>query len=140
MSSCTTGGEESQHAIIDELEWAREDAKLASDAQRDAAVDDLIALVGGVDGILQAQARSDAAYFLGVRGMAWDDARASQLHAGVLKAYRWQYIVSGALEPRFQAVLGSLASKAQVQRIQDALEPLAYAAPTPHGASLATAH
>ena len=30
--------EESQHAIIDELEWAREDAKLASDAQRDAAV------------------------------------------------------------------------------------------------------
>ena len=52
--------EESQHAIIDELEWLREDAKLASDAQRDAAVGDLIALVGGVDGILQAQAKADA--------------------------------------------------------------------------------
>jgi hypothetical protein len=34
--------EESQHAVIDELEWAREDAKLPSDAARDAAVDDLI--------------------------------------------------------------------------------------------------
>ena len=49
--------EESQHAIIDELEWIREDAKLASSEARDAAVDDLIALVGGVDGILQGQAR-----------------------------------------------------------------------------------
>ena len=36
--------EESQHAIIDEMEWVREDRKLASEAERDAAVDDLIAL------------------------------------------------------------------------------------------------
>jgi hypothetical protein len=60
--------EESQHAIIDELEWMREDAKLASDAARDAAVEDLIALVGGVDGILQAQAKADADYFLAASG------------------------------------------------------------------------
>ena len=39
--------EESQHAILDELEWTREDAKLTPEA-RDAAVDDLIALVGAV--------------------------------------------------------------------------------------------
>ena len=38
--------EESQHAILDELEWVREDKKLTSDAARDAAIDDLIALVG----------------------------------------------------------------------------------------------
>jgi hypothetical protein len=62
--------EESQHAIIDELEWIREDAKLASSEARDAAVDDLIALVGGVDGILQGQAAADAEYFLRVVGMA----------------------------------------------------------------------
>ena len=121
--------EESQHAIIDALEWAREDAKLASDAQRDAAVDDLIALVGGVDGILQMQARTDAAYFLSVSGMASDDSRASEVNATVLRAYRWQYIVSGAMEPRFQNVLGSLVSAAQMQRIQAALAPLAYAVP-----------
>ena len=36
--------EESQHAILDELEWVRENAKLTPEA-RDAAVDDVIALV-----------------------------------------------------------------------------------------------
>ena len=41
--------EESQHAILDELEWQREDRKLSIE-QRDRAVDDLIALVGAVDG------------------------------------------------------------------------------------------
>jgi hypothetical protein len=122
--------EESQHAIIDELEWQREDAKLEADAQRDAAVDDLIALVGGVDGILQAQAKADAAYFMSASGMAPHGPHAAQVDATVLKAYRWQYIVSGALEPRFRKVLGSLVSAAQMQRIQEALAPLTYAVPT----------
>jgi len=121
--------EESQHAIIDELEWEREDAKLKDDAQRDAAVDDLIALVGGVDGILQAQAQADAAYFLQVSGMAQDGERAELVNATLLKAYRWQYIVSGTLEPRFQKVLGGLVSAAQMARIQAALAPLSYAVP-----------
>jgi hypothetical protein len=121
--------EESQHAIIDVLEWAREDARLASDAQRDAAVDDLIALVGGVDGILQGQAQADAAYFLTVSGMAPDGERAAQVNATLLKAYRWQYIVSGTLEPRFQKVLGGLVSAAQMARIQAALAPLSCAVP-----------
>ncbi|MEO8674633.1 MAG: hypothetical protein ABI569_03590, partial [Casimicrobiaceae bacterium] len=53
--------EEAQHAILDELEWKREDGKLTPEA-RDAAVDDLIALVGAVDGILQAQAAADTHY------------------------------------------------------------------------------
>lgn len=121
--------EESQHAVIDELEWAREDGKLASDAERDRAVDDLIALVGGVDGIVQAQAQADAAYFLAVAAASLDADRAAQVQATLLKAYRWQYIVSGALEPRFQQVLASLVSAAQRQRIQAALAPLSYAAP-----------
>jgi len=121
--------EESQHAIIDELEWVREDAKLASDAERDRAVDDLITLIAGVDGILQAQARCDAAYFLHACGMDDDDERAADVHAVVLKAYRWQYIVSGAGEPRFQKVLASLVSDSQMQRIQAALAPLAHAVP-----------
>jgi hypothetical protein len=120
--------EESQHAIVDELEWVREDAKLTAD-QRDAAVDDLIALVGGVDGILQAQAKSDTAYFLDVAGMASDGVRAVQVHNAVLKAYRWQYIVSGVMEPRFQKILQGLISPAQMTRIVTALAPLTYAVP-----------
>ena len=120
--------EESQHAIVDELEWVREDAKLTADA-RDAAVDDLIALVGGVDGILQAQAKSDTAYFLDVTGMPNDGVRASEVHDTVLKAYRWQYIVSGLMEPRFQKILQGLISQAQMTRIVTALAPLTYATP-----------
>ena len=55
--------EESQHAIIDELEWRREDAQL-TDTERDTGVTDLIDLVAAVDGIVQMQAASDADYFL----------------------------------------------------------------------------
>ena len=125
--------EESQHAILDELEWAREDRKLSA-AQRDGAVDDLIALVGGVDGILQAQAKADAAYFLRACGMAADAGRATQVEATVLKAYRWQYIVSGVMEPRFQALLGEMVDAGQMARVLDALAPLMEARPKRPGA------
>lgn len=121
--------EESQHAIIDELEWLREDAKLGSSAARDTAVGELIELVGGVDGILQAQAKSDTRYFLRTMKLAEEGPRADRVGATVLKAYRWQYIVSGALHPHFQKLLGSLVDEAQMARIQAALAPLAYAVP-----------
>lgn len=121
--------EESQHAIVDELEWAREDAKLADGAARDAAVDDLIALVGGIDGILRAQAEADAAYFVAACARPQVADCADEVAATVLKAYRWQYIVSGAIEPRFQALLGGLVNTAQMARVQAALAPLAGAMP-----------
>jgi hypothetical protein len=44
-----------------------EDARL-SPAERDAAVDGLIALVGAVDGILQAQAKAGSRYFFDIAG------------------------------------------------------------------------
>ena len=119
--------EESQHAVLDELEWIREDAKLDS-AAREAAVCDLIDLVVAVDRILQAQAAADSAYFLD-HARPFDHARAERIAATMLKAYRWQYIVSGVVEPRFRKVLASLVSDAQMARIQAALAPLAYAVP-----------
>jgi hypothetical protein len=120
--------EESQHAVLDELELAREDARLDK-AQRDAAVGDLIHLVGAVDGILQAQAQADTRYFCQIAGMAQDADRVMQIEATVLKAYRWQYIVSGVMEPRFQKLLFSLLDEEQTARIQNALAPLTYAVP-----------
>jgi hypothetical protein len=65
--------EESQHAILDEMEWLRENARLDA-AQRDQAVDQLIGLVGAVDGICQMQAQADAEYFVQVAGRAFDAA------------------------------------------------------------------
>ena len=115
--------EESQHAILDEIEWRAEDARL-SEAERDAAVDDLIALVGAVGGILRAQAKADADYFIASlnRSLAADEKAA--IHATVLRAYRWQYIVSGVQDPRFTGVLGELVSEAQMARIGAALAPI----------------
>jgi hypothetical protein len=120
--------EESQHAILDEIALVEEDAKLDK-ARRDTAVGDLITLVGAVDGILQAQAASDAGYFCSIAGASFSDAHREQIHALVLKAYRWQYIVSGVMEPRFQKVLFALVDEAQGARIQAALAPLTYAVP-----------
>jgi hypothetical protein len=120
--------EESQHAILDEIELVAEDRKLTP-AERDTAVDQLIGLVGAVDGILQNQARADADYFIAIASRPFSAEEAAQIHAGVLKAYRWQYIVSGVMEPRFQKTLFSLVDAAQAERIHEALAPLTYAVP-----------
>ena len=115
--------EESQHALLDEMEWKRHDAGITTE-QRDKAVDEFIELVSAVDGILQAQARSDADYFRTACGRAVDDEEARQIEAGFLEAYRWQYIHSGAQHPRFGEVLSGLITPAQGERIQAALATL----------------
>ena len=115
--------EESQHAIMDELEWRREDKKM-SEVERDQAVDDLIALVVAVDGILQAQSTADAEYFLKISDRNLTEQQQEKVMHGLLKAYRWQYIVSGVEHPKFQEILGSLITEAQGERIANALAPL----------------
>jgi hypothetical protein len=115
--------EESQHAILDELEWVRHDAELTAD-KRDRAVDEFIELVAAVDGILQAQAKADAGYFAAKCGRAVHEAEAGAIEAAFLKAYRWQYIHSGAQHPHFGKVLSSLITENQGQRIQSALATL----------------
>jgi len=115
--------EESQHAILDELEWQRENAKLTP-AQRDQAVTDLIDLVAAVDGILQMQAAADVDYFLRVCGRVFDKTQTNRVKETLLSAYRWQYIVSGVQDARFQKILGGMITEAQMQRIGAALAPI----------------
>jgi hypothetical protein len=115
--------EESQHAILDELEWLREDDKLTP-GERDQAVDDLIELVGAVDRILQAQTAADVQYFLTVCGRSFEPEEVETIKTGILKAYRWQYIVSGVQHPRFQKILGGLITEAHGHRINGALAPI----------------
>jgi hypothetical protein len=115
--------EESQHAILDELEWMRENGRLTA-AQRDQGVDDLIALVGAVDGILQMQAAADAAYFEANCGQKFSSEQSSRIARTFLDAYRWQYIVSGVQDERFSQILGGMLSAEQARRIGKALEPI----------------
>ncbi|MBT3628174.1 MAG: hypothetical protein HOF33_13195 [Rhodospirillaceae bacterium] len=115
--------EESQHAILDELEWLRHDAELTF-YERDQAVDDFIELVGAVDAILQAQSVADAVYFAATCGRSIGENEAVGIRAGFLKSYRWQYIHSGAQHPQFCKIMSSLITDAQGKRIGAAIATL----------------
>ncbi len=115
--------EESQHAILDEMEWIQEDQRLDA-AQRDSAVNDLIGLVAAVDGIVQMQAGADTEYFIQLARRPFDAGQVKAVHAAMLAAYRWQYITSGVQEPRFQQLLGGMINADQGARINAALAPI----------------
>jgi hypothetical protein len=112
--------EESQHAVMDELEWVREDTGLSAD-ERDRAVDELITLVVAVDGILQAQTQQDAEYFVANCRRAFTGEEMETVQQSILKAYRWQYILSGVQVPRFGQVLSGLITPEQSERLGSAL-------------------
>jgi hypothetical protein len=115
--------EESQHAVLDELEWRAEDARL-DPAQRDRAVTGLIELVGAVDGLLQVQAAADSRYFVEQAGRGFTAAERSAIEDTFLAAYRYQYILSGVKSTRFPELLRGLLDETQFGRIVLALEPL----------------
>jgi hypothetical protein len=115
--------EEATHTIMDEMEWAREDGRLSPE-QRNKAVDDFISLVIDLDGILQLQSVVDVEYFMKVcgRSLAPDEIAATK--AGVIGAYRWQYILSGIGHPRFQTLFARLTKADQRRRLENALATL----------------
>jgi len=115
--------EETTHAMMDELEWPREDSKLSAE-ERDRAVDELIAIVADVDGILQNQSAADVDYFTKVCDRSFTDDEVQRIKDGVLKAYRWQYIFSGVEHPRFQKLYNDLTTEDQRQHISAALATL----------------
>jgi hypothetical protein len=115
--------EESQHAVLDELEWLAEDAKLDPE-QRARAVDDLIGLVAAVDGILRAQSAADASYFVQQAGPTFTVEQTAHIRDTLLQAYRYQYILSGVERTRFPALLQGLLPASQFDRIVAALAPL----------------
>jgi hypothetical protein len=115
--------EETTHAMIDELEWERVDAKL-SERERDQAVDELIGIVADVDGIIQSQRIADVDYFLKVSGHSCTEEESLCLREGFLKAYRRQYVFSGVEHPRYQAMLEKVTTPAQRQRLGGALAAL----------------
>lgn len=114
---------ESRHAIIDGIEWAREDAELDS-AERDGALDELVELFRAIDRVLQEQAGYDAEFFLAANGHAFGHARQMRLRNALIAAYRWQNIEIGIGVARFSNTLGGFASGAQFERFQHAMSEL----------------
>jgi len=115
--------EESQHAVLDELEWAAEDAKLTPEA-RAVAVSDLIELVQAVDGVLGLQAAEDAAYFLANNGRVLSPEQGARVRTTFLRAYRHTYVFSGLQMTRYPEILQGFLSEAEFARIGAALATL----------------
>jgi hypothetical protein len=115
--------EESQHAILDELEWVRIDSTTI-DAARDIAVGELIELIMAVDGIVQGQAAADCRYFKLNCARALSETEEKKLQALFLEAYRFQYIFSGANHAEFVGVLNRLTTREQSERFFAAVDTL----------------
>ncbi len=115
--------EESQHARIDELELRRDQTVLSIE-QIDAAVTDLIDLVAAVYGMIEAQAKMDAAFFLDQIGSSLYEENKTHVEETILAAYKWQYIDSSIEDTRFPKILSELLNESQMSRIAQALESL----------------
>jgi hypothetical protein len=55
-----------------------------------------------------------------------------RLRETLLGAYRWQYIVSGVADTRFQQILGGMITEEQGKRVAGALEPILQATGAVH--------
>jgi len=115
--------EEAQHATLDELEWQRVHDTLTPE-QIDTGVADFVDLLRGLDRILQEQASADGEYFCSCDGVYLDRMQSHAVKACLLKAYRLQFIVSGARIERFRRALSSKISAEQMERIDAAFAPL----------------
>jgi hypothetical protein len=114
---------DSAHPAVDALEWERVNARLKSD-DRDEAVLDFVDAIAALNAMVQAQAGEDANYFLRVIGRSLSATETRRVASEVLRAYRWQFIVSGLRDTDFSSRLGSMLTPSEQQRIHWAIAPL----------------
>jgi hypothetical protein len=112
--------EECQHTVMDEIEWCREDRNLTA-AERDIAVDDYIALLRLMDDLVRTQSSADSGYFMRLCERTFSPAEQHQIRDVMLRAYRRQYIASGARHPHFVKTFSGMTTRVQLQRVQAAL-------------------
>ena len=112
--------EESQHARLDHLETLRAFGRM-TEPEKDQAIDDLIGLVGAVDGLLQKQAELDVENLQRVLGRVLGKAEQREILTAVLAAKRYTFIESGVTHPNFQELFALVTTSAQQQKVQQAL-------------------
>ncbi|HEX6884329.1 MAG TPA: diiron oxygenase [Planctomycetota bacterium] len=115
--------EESQHAQMDHLETLRAFARMDA-AQREQAIDELIELVGAVDGLLQQQVALDIENLARHLGRAFEAGERADLEQGLLRAKRWTFLESGVTHPRFQELFAEVTTPEQQARVGAALNGL----------------
>lgn len=115
--------EECQPAQLDHLETLRAFEGLSAE-ERDRAIDELIELVGAVDGLLRVQTEHDLENLARALGRSLAPAETEELRGGVLAAKRWTFIESGVTHPRFQELFREVTNPAQRERVEQALGDL----------------
>jgi para-aminobenzoate N-oxygenase AurF len=115
--------EESQHAHMDHMETLRAFA-VATAAEKDAAITDLIGLVGAVDGLLQQQSAFDVENLERYIARSLSDADRAEIYDKVLAAKRYTFIESGVTHPNFQELFASVTTPRQQARVGEALAGL----------------
>ena len=112
--------EESQHARMDHLETLRAFRGM-TEQDKDQAIDDLIVLVGAVDGLLQTQAQLDVENLQRTLGRTLAEGEQREVLASVLAAKRYTFLESGVTHPNFQELFGLVTTPAQQHKVQEAL-------------------
>jgi len=112
--------EEAQHAKMDHLEAVRAFESM-TDAERDQAIDELIELVGAVDGLLEKQAGYDVENLVLCLDRELSPAEAREVYEAVLAAKRWTFIESGTTHPRFLDLFLQVTTPEQQARVTEAL-------------------
>ena len=113
--------EEAQHAKMDHLETLRAFEGM-NDAESDRSIDELIELIGAVDGLLQKQAGYDVENLQRHLDRELGAEEARDVYEGVLAAKRWTFIESGTTHPRFLELFLEVTTPAQQARVVAALE------------------
>lgn len=104
------------------LEWMRENARLDA-AARNAAVNDLIVLLQGIDMLLILQADWDADC-VAARSPAVTERDLAALRVALLRNYRQRHVAAGMHRPQFARLLATLITADQAARIRTELEPI----------------
>jgi hypothetical protein len=112
--------EESQHARMDHIETLRAFTGIAEE-DRQAAIEDLIELVGALDGLLQQQAGFDVDNLERYLDRSLSASVRREVYARVLDAKRYTFIESGVTHPNFQELFGAVTTPAQQEKVQKAL-------------------
>jgi hypothetical protein len=115
--------EESQHARMDHLETLRAFRSM-TEVEKDQAIEDLIELVGAVDGLLQTQAKLDVDNLQACLWRRLGMSERQEIEAAVLAAKRYTFIESGVTHPNFVDLFGLVTTPAQQQKVQQALGAL----------------
>ena len=115
--------EEAQHAHLDHLEILRAVGTMTA-AETDEAIDDLIELVGAVDGLLQEQVKRDVENLQQYLDRTFTGGELDEVSSNLLRAKRYTFIESGVTHKNFLETFAEVTTPQQQEKVQAALGAL----------------